>query len=318
MKHSQCARCGTELPLGKLVSTYQELLCTPCANAKLKEMGVKAVDPRNVYRLTDPTVCVRCEADGGDGEFRQVGGMPHCPQCIEKGYHRPFPLWLRAAAALLLALTVFGLVRAVGYVKARLALNHAVIALFAKGDVDGAQTAAMEAFKRVPESKLTRGFMHYFTGLQALHHDDDTALQNFSSVGIPLNEGQWKLQFLLKEAQLGSAFEHKKFPRALALSRELLQSDPQDVELRLGVASMAAALYADQGDAAAKAEAEQTLAQVGASIAKAPAGEKATLEYEIKRVRHRLETRQILNRKEYQKKFGPAPRLPQAKETKQS
>jgi hypothetical protein len=83
-------------------------------------------------RLLDPTICSRCKTDNGDTELRLIGGSPFCPSCAMTLYAYPFPTWLKASFAALLALLGFALWRDVPYFAAGRHLAQARRALDAR------------------------------------------------------------------------------------------------------------------------------------------------------------------------------------------
>lgn len=117
MRKAKCTGCGQDFPLNSLYSVNDKHYCEPCGNNAYAE-AQKYADPINVVKLTDPTVCARCEADGGSMEYATTAGAPMCHTCREHVYNWPFPLWLRAGLALTCALLIFALVVGDKYFKA--------------------------------------------------------------------------------------------------------------------------------------------------------------------------------------------------------
>lgn len=319
MLQGQCCACRREQPLGTYFYVYQDLLCEPCANARVTALGKQKLKPGDVRRAVDLTLCTECHADGGDRPHMTIGNLPFCPECTARVRKRPFPLWLKAAAVLLLLLLGVATVRMAGYARAAMDLHRSIRLAFVQGDLAGAQQAAAAARKRVPESKYTRSHDNYFTGLKAIYEEDmQQAVSCFNAIDIPLEERVYQRDFLLRSAQISLAFDRRQYDRALALSQENLKTDPGNPDLLTALASVSAACYAQSGDAKRKQETLDALTRAAELMKKAPAAEQARMDYEIKRIRHRLETRQVLSRKEYEQKFGPPPAAASGKEKTQS
>lgn len=130
MRHLKCSSCAKEFPAGEMFAVDGAPVCEPCGDRFLAEATSKGHKPQ-VVRLLDPTICSRCKTDNGDTELRLIGGMPFCPSCGAGLYAHPFPLWLKASFAALLALLAFALWRNVPYfaagrhlVQARRALDQ--------------------------------------------------------------------------------------------------------------------------------------------------------------------------------------------------
>ncbi len=68
-----------------------------------------------MYRLSDPTICSKCETDWGNNELPKVGGLPYCNPCREPLYHYPFPTWLQIGLAVSLLLLVVALAHGTRY-----------------------------------------------------------------------------------------------------------------------------------------------------------------------------------------------------------
>jgi len=117
MRHLKCSSCAKEFPAGEMFHVDGAPVCEPCGDRLLAEAKAKKHKPQ-VGRLLDPTVCSRCKTDNGDTELRLIGGMPFCANCQTTLYAYPFPLWLKATFAALLALLAFALWHGVPYFSA--------------------------------------------------------------------------------------------------------------------------------------------------------------------------------------------------------
>ena len=124
MRHLKCSSCAKEFPAGEMFAVDGAVVCEPCGDRLLGEAQAKKLKPR-VVRLLDPTICSRCKTDNGDTELRTIGGMPLCATCQTAVYAYPFPVWLKASFAALLALLAFALWHGAPYFVAGRALAQA-------------------------------------------------------------------------------------------------------------------------------------------------------------------------------------------------
>lgn len=108
MRHLKCSSCGRQLPSAEMFTYDDAPVCEPCGDRLVVEARAKHYRP-DVRRISDPTICSRCKADNGDTAFRLIGGAPFCPRCGAALYAYPFPAWLKASFAGLLALLAFAL-----------------------------------------------------------------------------------------------------------------------------------------------------------------------------------------------------------------
>ena len=99
----------------------------------------------------------------------------------------------------------------------------------------------------------------------------------------------------------GAAFERKDYDRFLALAQEVFANKP-DATNAATIASAWACKYAVSGNAQFKDEAEDSLLQAQ-RMAQSDAEEVKALEEYLPRIRHRIESREIITKQEYDKRF---------------
>ena len=105
--------------------------------------------------------------------------------------------------------------------------------------------------------------------------------------------------------EIDIAFTHQEYDEFLRLAEQLRIRHPDSPSAVGQVASALACKYAVSGDAQFRARAEETLNAAGGLAASGTAEEKqAFAEYE-ERIRHRLDTRLIIDRDEYIRRFHP-------------
>jgi tetratricopeptide (TPR) repeat protein len=97
----------------------------------------------------------------------------------------------------------------------------------------------------------------------------------------------------------GIAFDAKDYETHLALNREAFALEPAGAHWAAGVAGGLACRYATTGDEAARREALDMLAQAERLAQSGGADDRAVVADAAERIRHRLETRRILTKAEY-------------------
>jgi DNA-directed RNA polymerase subunit RPC12/RpoP len=108
MRHLKCSSCTKEFPAAQMFTVGGAVVCESCGDRLLEDAAAKHRKPE-VTRVIDATICSRCKADNGETDFRIIGGAPFCPRCTERLYAYPFPLWLKASAAVSVLLLGFAL-----------------------------------------------------------------------------------------------------------------------------------------------------------------------------------------------------------------
>jgi len=118
MPQGTCTSCGTTAAPKSLFQLQGKTYCEPCvqeASAKAQQAG----KPSEYAPMPDNSHCARCGAYSGDGvDFPNVGRLPFCPGCATLVANWPYPTWLKASLAGLLALLAFALVNGRQYFKA--------------------------------------------------------------------------------------------------------------------------------------------------------------------------------------------------------
>jgi hypothetical protein len=104
----------------------------------------------------------------------------------------------------------------------------------------------------------------------------------------------------------GAAFERKDYDLFLSTSREALAHMPDEPRIVASVASALACKYAVTGDPAFRVEAEGLLARAATLSAQRSPDEQAEHAEYAERIQHRLATRIIIDRDEYNRRFRNA------------
>lgn len=298
MKTLTCEQCGQAFAMSSGFRVFDRTLCEPCADREVATRGADKIPPGSLLGLTDPTICGRCGADFGSMELPRVGGLSLCHPCEEIVRNRPFPAWLPMALAVLVALAGFTFWRNQRFLTGYVALVRASQA-FRKADLDAAAKSMAAASRAVPEARDVAGMAAFFRGLQLLREDKSAEAVAELTRAKQAFPSEKTLDRVLLSAQAGAAFDARDYELFLEREQQLQRLDPTDAVAEAGVASAFACRYAVSGDPALKAQALAHLERAAGMVKGDP---ERFREYE-RRIRHRLETREIISRQEYERRF---------------
>jgi hypothetical protein len=299
VRQAECAECRRPFALGTGFAVEGRTLCEACADTRVQALSAAGgkLPAGTVMRLVDPTVCGHCGRDNGSSELQRAGTVPLCYECEQTCRNRPFPGWLRTALVALVVLMVLSLWHDRRFVSAYMALaraNHA----FKGGDLDAAQRAMDEVKSRVPEWPVAAGMSSFYQGLRLLRDDRSVeAVAELAKARAVLGPGSF-IEHVLLQARAGAAFDSHDYDGFLAREQDILKLRPADSFSEAGVASAYACKYAVSGDETQKAAALAHLEKAQ----KAGGDPAAFKEYEG-RIRYRLATREIIDKKEYDRRF---------------
>jgi hypothetical protein len=340
MKYQECSACKNSVPATRSFSVNGDVLCEPCANKKVVELQKAKIKPV-VVRGKDPTVCFKCSTDFGH-DLPQIAGLPVCETCRQNILNFQYPSWLRIAALALFALLLISLVHGRSYFVAGHDYYKGK-KLLDSGNAAGAVPYFEKALKIVPESQevaanAALAYLRSGQPFQAnkilegrLFQDDDlyrTLKTEFDrwvlAAGKADQAGKLYSQAKYKEAAASmyeaaaaypalpafamqaeeidsaAAFSAGDYTTLLRLTQSVWRKYPS-YESAAALASAYACIYASSGDETAKEKAVDMMAK-----AKTLAGSKeqqVDLQEWEPRFNHRLETRQILTKEQYDAAF---------------
>ncbi len=300
MRQSTCENCKKPVPMNQMFTVFGKPLCTECANQELGGYQGKQLAAGDVTREVDPTICVHCQMDNGNEPYPLLAGAPACESCEAFLRHRPYPAWLKAAAFSLFLLAAFAFVHNWRFVQAYLEWNRGM-RLLQKGDLDKATPLIVAAADHVPESEELDTSANMFRAISLLKEDkprDALQLLQQCKKHWPNNP---TVNALLLQAELGAAFDDKDYDKFLAAAQTLWAANPNDPSAMAAVASAYACKYAVTGQDSFKKE---SLRYLDLARQKAPPGDPHLREY-AERITHRLQTREIITREEYERRFPP-------------
>jgi len=293
MRKKVCEGCGGSFGLGAMVSVFGRSMCESCAERRLEGIDQETITPETVYRLDDPTVCARCGADNGSTELGRVLEMPVCEECRERIERYPFPLWIKAACLGLAVVVAWTFAVNLRFFRARVLIEQATALVSVEGGVAEASAKMARAAELVPEAADLAMLSNYWLGIAALEDRPAEALACMERCGgLPAEFG---VKNIVLQARISLAFDEKDYEGFLRLSQEQRRQQPDAAMAAAGVASAYACLYAVHGRAQDRELALEALAEAERMGEQDPEG---IAEYK-ERILHRIETRQIITRKEY-------------------
>lgn len=299
MRKTACVKCASETPLGETYSVFgNNPLCEPCANEDLAGRDLNKLAPGTVVRNTDPTICSRCGTDWGSGDLETAGRAPLCSQCLAFVRKYPFPAWIKIAAAAVVALVALAFVLNARYFQAFLEIRAAGRLLEAR-KLDEAAATMSAAAARVPGSSDLASVASFYRGISLLSHDKSLEAEKALMAAQPVFGSEPGFQRVLLSARIGASFDRRDYDTFLQRALELMKLEPQSSQVVAGVASAYACKYAVTGSEEFKVASLDYLER-----ARKLARPEDDYEEYAARIRHRLESREILTRDQYQKRFG--------------
>lgn len=303
MREQPCEQCGKPYGRNELLSVFDRILCRPCGEESLGQSDQEQINDQTVFPLSDPTICARCGADGGDREYDLFLDLPICPTCNHSMVHYRYPTWVKSFFAGILIVTLFSIVWNARFFQARILMDQAIKKGFVEGNLETASEKMFKAASLVPESRDLNVLSHYFGGICDLRVDDShSALAHFKACK-ELPEG-YQVQLYTRAAESGVAFDNKDYRRFLELSLNTRDAFPDDPTSEGQVASAYACLYAEHGEEAYK---QKALEHLGQAEEKAAAQDFKEFEEYRDRILYRLETRRVISRNEYYQETGKTP-----------
>jgi hypothetical protein len=293
-----CSRCGATLPRSDAFELGSRVFCEACARQESAEADPHDTSVGPIRSLTDPTVCGRCGTDWGSAELPPVAGIPMCAPCAEAVRSRRFPSWLPLSLAGLALLAAFSLWHhrrfLLGYVE--LVRAHQAVS---RADLAAAMRELGAAARHVPEAEELGATLAFLQGISLLGADKSAEAVPLLTRAHRTYPQDRNMESVLRQAEASAAFDVHDYALFLEKEKAGAALDPADATAAAGVASALACQYAVSGDEDLKAAA---LAQLKKAAALAK-GDRASFEEYEARILYRLETREIITRTEYARRF---------------
>ena len=343
MRRLECTDCHNSFPAATTFTVNGAVLCEPCADQKVVAIQ-KIKGALAVTRGVDPAICFKCSTDFGDQELPVVAGLHACEPCRTNLLNFRYPVWLKAAGAALLALLVLSLVHGRSYFVAGRAYYAGRKLLDAGQPADavpyfetalkvGASSsevagyAAMaylksgdpaEAYKVVKDVSFDQD--GFYRSLKAEFDRVDRAAVKAEEARKLFGEGKYKEaasrmheaasaypavhDFAVQAMILDStvAFFAEDYATMAKITESLWEKYP-DYDSAARLSSAYACVFASTGDETVKQKALEMMAKAK-ELATTKESQEDLQELEP-RLNHRIETRKILTREQYNALFRP-------------
>ena len=290
----RCSDCNGQFPLNETFKIWERELCKTCAQKLLQSDAY--ISAEAVQFQMDPSVCRNCGRDNGATPLERLAGFPTCGQCIHFFRHRPFPIWVKTAAAGVLVLVAFSF-----YFNARFFLAYREMKLaFRSEDFRRAADLFESASNRVPETEWLQDVAACHRGIQLVNDDKPAEalpyLRQSRSQSMVFAASQ--IDDLILGATADKCFDEADYDGFLKAAADLVKRHPTEPTPLARLASANACKYAETGEADFKREALQSLKRL-----KQAAGGDPTFDGFEDRMLHRLDSGEIIGRQEYHQRY---------------
>jgi hypothetical protein len=303
MQKHICDICGKTFALNDLASVFDKILCDICTKKQLDGIDQDQINTNTVYNMVDPTICARCGADNGQHQYELFMEMPICGSCREYMQNYPFPLWIKAACVGLIIIVIFSISWNLKFFHARILMDRSIKLAFKQEQWVQAYKDMQKASELVPESTELKTLSNYMAGIVGIQQEDYIKALHYLEKCRDMPE-DFGVNILKTKAQLALAFDNKDYQKFLQLSQKLQKLTPDDQVSLAQVGSAYACLYALDAREEDRQRAMDYLKKAEALNKQKP---NPLFEEYRERILHRIETRQILSRKEYYEKTGKTP-----------
>jgi hypothetical protein len=298
MRNTKCDNCGQTFTTNETFKVTDKILCRPCAEQFLKTQ--KNIPANQAQIQHDPTICINCGKDNGDWELKKMAGLPTCEQCAAFFKNRPYPTWLSFAMLGLVAIVILSFAWNWRFVQAYIDIRTTKTYIKA-GDFATTAKLFKSAAEKVPEVKGISAMASFYQGITFLKENKSVeALKLFNScrANIP---SSFPIEEMIANAEVGVAFDNKDYDKFLAIATQLSEKYPDDPRNMAQISSAYACKYAVTGDEQFKKQSLEYL-EKAKSMSQKKNGLNEFAEYED-RILYRLETRDIISRDDFKKKF---------------
>jgi tetratricopeptide (TPR) repeat protein len=298
MQSATCSACENSFNKNDTFEVLGRTLCGPCGEEFINGLPSNTLGQNDIVRNLDPTVCAWCSSDLGDTPLpTSVANLPTCDPCDARMRNWPYPLWVKASFAALLLIAVVAFAWNWRFLDALISLRRANKSLQA-GEISTAADLYEHAAASVPEVKGLGDQAALYRGLTLLHEDrPKEALPLLERAATTMPDDS-RLQQMIVRARYSAAYDDKDYDTMISEGRAYKRLAPGEGQSHIALASALACRYAAKGNRSDYDAAIQEL-EDGKNLA--AADPEFTVDED--RIRHRLETREIINRKEFQARF---------------
>jgi hypothetical protein len=274
------------------------LVCGACAEAIFENEKI----PRDqVQRQIDPTICIGCGLDNGDTDLAMLGRLPVCPTCETLFKNRPFPGWIKTSLVAMVILVVSIFAWNSRFIRAYYELR-CFASEMAAGDLQRGAPHFISASRLVPENAELQAYGAFYEGLLLLGQDKSAeALKKLQSC-VGRVAAETNIDELITDAKVGVAFDQGDYDQFLKLALEIEAKHKDDPVYAEQLASAYACKYAETQDEQYKTKSLAALDRSKTLVSSKPEYQAYYADYE-QRILHRLHTREIISRNEFQKRY---------------
>lgn len=242
------------------------------------------------------SVCAFCQQDFGDVMLNKLSVYPICDNCKINLDKSIFPSWVKLFFAGVLVLVIFSIFWNWRFYSAYRNIKHANEA-FGQKSFSGAANFMGEASAQVPEISDLAEMAAYFEGVNLMSKDKSTAALAQFEKCKDLSPDFHVKEYIL-QAEIGSDFDSKNYSQFLAASQRFLQLDTTQAQSWAGVSSAYACLYAQNN-----VDSLRQLSLKYINKAKTLGDTSAETKEYYSLIQYRLDSRQIITRDQFHKKF---------------
>jgi tetratricopeptide (TPR) repeat protein len=298
MQSGTCSACENSFNKNDTFEVLGRTLCGPCGEEFINGLQSNTLGQNDVVRNVDPTVCAWCSTDLGDTPLpTSIANLPTCEPCDTRMRNWPYPLWVKASFVALLLTAVVAFAWNWRFLDALITLRTASKSLQA-GEFSKTADLYEHAAASVPEVKELGDQAAFYRGLALVYEDrpkEALPLLERAAKTVPNDS---RLQQMIVHTRCSVAFDDKDYNTMISEARAYKRLAPGEARSHIVLASALACRYATKGDRDDYDAAIQELEE-GKKIA----GADPEFAVDEDRVLHRLETREIIKRKEFQARF---------------
>jgi tetratricopeptide (TPR) repeat protein len=296
VKYTKCQYCdNSTIPVNNTKKVDGKVCCSECFDIHYSYREQK--EGKIIEKQFDPTICFVCGKDNGDTSLSKLSYYAICDTCNTELKARIFPNWVKGFFAAIILLVIFSSAWNWRFFQSYKNLKSSNAA-FSTGNYEKASTLMKKASEQVPEVEDLKTLYFYFNGIDLLSKDKGyAALKEFNKCKDKIPE-DYPIDRLIIEAKLGASFDQHDYMGFLSSAQEYLEIDSTNAMSWATVASAYACLYATKKNDSLKTLCIQHLN-------KAQTIDSAShdmIDY-YKMISYRMDSKEILTRAEYQKKF---------------
>lgn len=298
MRKTECTECSESFAFGETYQVLGRTSCAACGEKILAEHGHDNIQEGDIIRNVDSTVCVWCNADGGTTEHQLlVASQPTCEPCNTRMRNWPYPVWVKLSFAFLVLLAIAAFIYNYRFVDSLVAVRQAKRAAN-RGDVARAADLWERAARQIPEERSLASIAQLYRGIALLAEDRCQEAVDKLQAYMQTAPQDTAVKNYLLHAEIGASYDRKDYQTMLQKAQELQAAKPTEGQTAMMVASAAACVYANTGEGSDLATADEWIKKAREIGFNGPPAD----EYED-RIRHRLATRQIVKKADFEKQF---------------